>query len=191
MGCFDEHSCSTNNGGAGGCADDLAAVADELRQLKVDCGLRPYKVFSVVVEWSSGELYRGCETVICEQEFTPTPYIDLRPMYTVMSPVGQLEHGDVVMREISPTLSEDQVRNLCFDGFELKNGQQKYIEVRYDERNGTPERRRRFVIRGVPWHDAERFEWVVTLSDQNIERDRAGLPEEIHEINPPKVYRPS
>lgn len=170
--------------------EEMSPLVDEMRQLQTEFGTRPYRVFSVITEWSSGELYRGDERVICEKEFLPTPLIDLRPMYSVMSEAGIIQHGDVVMREISPSLTEDQIRELCFNGVDLKPGQQGYIEVVHDRRKGNSPERRRFTVRGAPWHNAEKFEWIVTLSDEEIPRNRDGsLPEKT--LNPVTIYRPS
>lgn len=172
--------------------EEMAELADEMRQLQTDFGQRPYRVFSVTTQWSAGEIYRGDESVICEKEFLPTPFVDLRPMYTTMTEAGRFEHGDIVLREVSPSLTEDQIRELCFNGVELPPGQQGFIEIRYDSRKGGQPERRRFSVRGVPWHDAERFEWVVTLSDEEQPRNRDGSLKQEHLVNPPvDVYRPS
>jgi hypothetical protein len=169
--------------------EESSELVDELRQLQAESGLRPYRVFCVLVEWSGGELYRGTSRVLSEKEFLPTPFVDLRPMYSLMSEAGRFEHGDVVLREISPSLTEDQVKELCSNGAELPPGQQSFIEVRHDERKGNEPTRRRFTTRGVPWHNAEEFEWIVTLSDEEENRRRDGaLPEKT--LDPIRVYRP-
>lgn len=170
--------------------EEQSGLVDELRQLQTDVGLRPYRVFSVIVKWDSGELYRGTQSIVGEKEFLPTPLVDLRPMYSVVKESGVFEHGDVVLREISPSLTEDQIRELFFNGAELPPGQQGYIEVRHDARKGNTPRRRRFIVRGAPWHDAERFQWIASLSDE--EHDRLPSGELIEKtLNPPTIYRPT
>lgn len=170
--------------------EESSALVDEMRQLSVDAGQRPYRVFSVIVEWSSGELYRGTQKVVCEKEFLPTPLIDLRPMYTTIREAGVFERGDIVMTEISPSLTEEQVSQLCFNGVHLPDGQQGYIEIQHDSRKGNNPKRRRFTVRGVPWHDTEKFQWVATLTDE--EPDRLPSGEFIEKTtDPPRIYRPS
>jgi hypothetical protein len=170
--------------------ESFSSLADDMRQMLTDFGMRPYRVFSVITEWSSGELYRGDERVVSEKEFLPTPLVDLRPIYTTMTEAGLMESGDLFMREISPSLTEDQVRQLCFNGEPLGAGQQGYIEIRHDTRKEMLTERRRFTVRGAPWHDAEKFEWVVSLSEEEGARERDGSIEGV--ASPaPKVYRPS
>lgn len=170
--------------------EEQSELVDELRQLQTEFGLRPYRVFSVVVEWDSGELYRGTQRIVGEKEFLPTPLVDLRPMYTLLREAGTFEHGDIVLREISPSLTEDQIKELFFNGAKLGPGQLGYIEVRHDARKGNEPSRRRFVVRGAPWRDAERFQWIATLSDE--EHDRLPNGELIEKtLDPPKIYRPT
>ena len=171
-------------------AEDLGDVADDMRQLYTDFGLRPYRVFSVIIEWTGGELYRGEPRVICEKEFLPTPYIDLRPLYSNYTEAGILQHGDIVMREVSPSITEDQIRELCFNGEPLPKNQQGFIEVTHDRRKGNMPKRRRFVVRGAPWHDAEKFQWVVALSEEDDERNRNGAINQ-PTLDPPRIFRPS
>ena len=170
--------------------EEQSQLVDEMRQMQTDAGLRPYRVFSVIVEWDSGELYRGKQRVVGEKEFLPTPLVDLRPMYTNMREAGVFEHGDIVLREVSPSLTEAQVGELFFNGAKLPPGQQGYIEVRHDARKGNEPPRRRFTVRGVPWHDAERFQWIATLSDEEPDRLPNGDIVE-KTTNPPNIYRPT
>jgi len=146
-------------------------VADELRQLYTDLGLRPYRVFSVLQGWSGGKVGDGIPRVLREVEFLPTPLVDLTPVRRRPTEGGFTEDGTVTLHEISPRLTEDQVQQLCSP--QLLPGQESYVEVRHDARDGETTRRR-FTVQGVPFRKAGKFEWWVRLVKANPDRGRAG-----------------
>ena len=167
--------------------EDLGALADDLRQLYTDIGLRPYRVFSVVVAWSGGAVGRGTPAVVSEKELLPTPEVDLRPVRSEMRTGGKVEEGEARLRQISPRYTEEDVEVL-FHRHPLPPGHEGFLEVRVDARDGETERRR-FVVRGAPYRKAEAFEWVVGISRQRQDRkpngqldERTALPERL--INP-------
>ena len=167
--------------------DTLGEVADMMRTLQANLGMRKYRVFSILSQWSGGELYVGKESIAEEIEFTPTPFIDLRTLYTAMTEAGQQEEGEIVLKEISYGFTEEQVRALCLMDRELQPGQQTYIEVRHTD----PEaRRRRFTVRGVPWQDADTLEWIVSLSVEEEPRELSGAPATTT-LNPIQTFRPA
>lgn len=152
-------------------AEELGEVADDLRQLYTDEGLRPYRVFVVVVTWSGGEPDRGEARVESEREFLPTPLLDLRPLRKRNRSGGTVERGQCRLTQVSPTMTEDEIQGL----FHVKRGSQVFVEVRHDERDGNA-KRRRFWVDGAPWRDAEGFQWVVPLAAQQGARSRSGAP---------------
>jgi len=156
--------------------EQLGKVADDLRQLYTDLGLRPYRLFSVVEGWSGGEEGRGTLTTLSEREFLPTPNLNLKPLRIRLPEGGYSDNGFHTITEISPRLTEDQIRGLLH-GAPLPPGQYGYLETRIDSRDGQTERRR-FVVRGVPWRDAENFQWVVKCSPQQPSRHRNGTPDQ-------------
>lgn len=152
--------------------ETLGSVADDLRQVNVDLGGRPYRCFSIVVRWSGGEVGKGQASVISEVELTPTPHVDLRPMRSEMTAAGKKEKGYIKLTEISPRFTEDDIRSV-FHVQPVPVGHQGFIEVRHDARDGETVRRR-YTVRGVPWRDIDNFQWVARLSDEEQGRDRAG-----------------
>lgn len=155
--------------------EQLGPAIDSLRQLYSDFGLRPYRVFSVVYEWTGGDVGRGTPRVISESELLPTPIVrDTAGVLGEQRSAGLVERGTVRIEQVSPRYTEDEVRTL-FHQLPLKPGQQGFIELRIDARDGNTERRR-FVVRGVPYRDAGAFQWKVTLLRQDEDRSRAGLP---------------
>lgn len=151
-------------------AEDLGAVVDDARAIASELGLRPYRIFSVRVVWSGGEVGRGTPSSE-EREFVPTPKI-AEPSVTGEPRTGGLvERGSARLTQVSPRYTEDEVRGLC--GCDATPGVEVFVEARIDARDGSTERRR-FVVRGMPFRDAERFEWRVNLIRQDSDRDREG-----------------
>lgn len=151
--------------------EDLGELADDLRQMYTDFGLRPYRVWSVTYRWTGGGIGLGEMVLASETEMLPTPKFTTTVKRKPQD-AGYVERGDAKLREISPRYTEDQVRSL-FHREPLPKGFQGFIEVRIDERDGNAQRRR-FTVSDVPYRDAEKFEWVATLTKQDADRDRAG-----------------
>lgn len=154
-------------------------TVDLLRQLYTDFGLRPYRIFSVVVRWSGLEPGRGTPRVISELELLPTPrLIDTSGVQGVVRSGGLVERGSVRLDQISPRYTEDQVRALFFLE-PLPATDQGWIEARIDARDGVTERRR-FIVSGIPFRDADGFQWRANLLRQDEDRSRAGVPANVH-----------
>ena len=147
--------------------ESLGSVVDDIRQIATDIGARPYRVFSVRVGWSGGERGRGLPTIICEEEFLPTPFVKDWFVRRELENVGSVERGIVELREVSPRYTEAQIMSLCpYPCGPDADGNETFIEMRIDSRDGTQVKHRRFVVANAPFLDAERFEWRVKLIPQ-------------------------
>ena len=168
--------------------EDLGSVADDLRQLYTDFGLRPYRVFSVLQHWSGGRVGAGTVAVVREIEFLPTPLVDVLPVKRRVTEGGFTEDGDTWLRQISPRLTEDEVQNLVAPGG-LQPGDDPFIEVRMDARDGLSERRR-YTVQGPPARDAGGFEWKVRLVKANPDRGRQGETSGERQAFPERLRNP-
>lgn len=164
--------------------NELQETVDELRQIATDLGVRPYRVFSVLIEWDGGAVGRGVARCVKEVEILPTPKVnETSGVQGEIRSAGLVERGSVTLSQVSGSYTEDQVRSMFMlaplgptaPGDGLKPGQETFIEVRVDARDGVTERRR-FVVRGMPYRKAEAFEWRVSLMRQDMERARNGQP---------------
>ena len=165
--------------------EELGAVADDMRQLNTDFGIRPYRMFSVVYQWTGGEVGRGEPQLIFEEEFLPTPKLTLvglvdrgyirASVEEVAEAGGSVERGTISVIEISPRYTEDQINWLFRQGGDLDPGQIAFIEIAMDQRDGLAPRRR-FTVSSVPQRNADKFYWSVELIRQELDRDRFGNP---------------
>lgn len=155
--------------------DELSDVVDEAQQLVADLGLRPYRIYSIIEEWSGGARGRGEVRILSVKEFTPPPVLNYSPIRRDMKSAGVVERGEVRLEKISPRYTEEEIRS--FFPISLHRGQYAYIEARFDGRNGGEPQRRRFTIASVPMLELPtRFQWVVKLQPQDDPRDAAGAP---------------
>lgn len=161
--------------------ESLGGIVDDIRQLATDLGARPYRVFSVVSQWSGGEIGRGEVQLLRETEFLPTPkLVETSGVRAEPKSGGIAERGTIKLREVSPRYTEDEVRGLLGTGplTDPATGiplaaVEVFVEVRMDPRDGVSERRR-FIVSGMPYRDGEAFEWVVSLLRQDQDRTRGG-----------------
>lgn len=155
-------------------AESLGDVVDDARQLLTDFGLRPYRVFSVVVKWSGGEVGRGHAELVRETEILPTPKMGaeqtgISTLENRMTSGGTSERGTVRMTGVSPRYTEDDIHDL-FHVQPLPLGHDGYLEVRVDQRDGRTICRRFTAL--VPSRRPEKFDWVVPLRRQSENEHR-------------------
>lgn len=154
----------------------FSGVVDGMRQLQTDAGQRPYRVFAVVVGWTGQEVGRGDPVVLSQVELLPTPMVRLRGIRFENKPAGKTDRGYVEVSEISPRYTEAELVRSFHVKPDLTEGLEVFYEVQRDARDGAEGIRRRFVLRGVPDHDAENFMWTIKLSAQDPARGKGGKP---------------
>lgn len=152
--------------------EDLADIADDIRQLATDFGARPYRAFSIIVSWDGGEVGKGDQRIESETEILPTPNVDISNIRYNVTTGGWTDDGFVKMYEVSPRYTQDEIRELFYR--DMESTEQSFIEIRMDPRHGCEPVRHRFVVSGLPFYDATGFQWVVTLKVQQEERNRDG-----------------
>lgn len=110
--------------------DNLTGVADDIRALYTDFGLRPYRVFLTWVRWTrdtnadgivagtemdllDGERGVGRAVVVREEEVLPTPRItSLNAVRKELDVTGLTEKGGIAIDQISPRYTEDFLMGL-------------------------------------------------------------------------------
>jgi hypothetical protein len=154
----------------------LGPCVDCIRQIATDLGARPYRVFIVQTQWTGEEEGDGLERVIGEREILPTPKVTtVGALGTEIRSAGQLEVGDLVVREISTSWKDYELRGVQADGSDLPEGVKQFFEIRMDLREPEAQTvRRRFTVSGVPELQATRVQWVVPLKRAMNERKYDG-----------------
>jgi hypothetical protein len=141
--------------------DDFGEVADDLRQLATDFGARAQRVVSVRVRWSGGGPGRGTASVVWERELLPTPDVRIYDLVSEAKSAGRVEAGLVRLRGVSPQYSESEIDTLCHLE-PLAEGEEGWLELRSDPRDGQAPIRRRLAIFGVPYRDVTGCQWILS-----------------------------
>jgi hypothetical protein len=153
----------------------LVPVADRLRALLTDFGLRPYTVSIVRTRWTGGRRGVGEEVVVEEIRLRPTPAIaDMTGVSAIASPAGLAEQGEILLSKISGTMTEEQLRGISSDGTAIDADEQFFYEIHFPRVDGSPGERRRFFPTSAPYYNAGGLQWQVQLRKQNAERQRGG-----------------
>lgn len=157
-------------------AAQLITVADQLRDLRVSFGLRPYNVRIIRTRWTGSTRGVGDEFVTFEMVLLPTPNVrDLSTLSEIVQPIGLDEVGAVLLNEISGRYSEQALRGLDSTGTPLGNNENIFYEIEFPRLDGGPSEKRRFFLRSAPMYRADKFDWQVRLEKSHENRTPQGV----------------
>jgi hypothetical protein len=157
----------------------LSPVIDNIRQIAVQLGLRPYRVFIVHVLWTGVKVGDGNPLEISRREILPTPRIrDMSATTEVLSAFGRVEEGGIVIDRISAKYSEDDLTGKTPDLIDpamprtgKRNGE--YFWEVQENRPGFPRTLpRRYVHAAAPTLMRGGSHWRIPLNKQNVDRSR-------------------
>jgi len=150
--------------------EGLASIADDIRQIAVDLGARPYTVHVVRVRWTGGEIGRGQPEIALDEPLLPIPLVgDIGQLSREMTEGGASERGDTVATGVSARYTEDDLDRF----FGCVPGEEPFLEVRIDDRDGST-RRRRYTLARPPERRPTRADWRLVLRRQGADRQRDG-----------------
>lgn len=156
-------------------ARKLIRVVDNLRNLRVQFGLRVYEVHFVRTRWTGGVRGSGEEYVVSDEPILPVPLItDINGLTETMIGIGIDEIGTLVLSEVSGRYTEDYLRGVGPDGSQIPPDENVYYEVYFPAVPGGEPQRRRFQLRSAPGYSAERFQWTLSLERARLDRTRSG-----------------
>jgi hypothetical protein len=150
--------------------EDLGPIVDDIRQIAVDLGARPYTVHVVRLRWTGGEIGRGQAEVSLDEPLLPIPLVrDIGQHERRLTEGGTAERGNAVMTGVSARYTEDELETF----FCQVDGEEAFLEVRIDQRDGTP-KRRRYTLARPPERRPTRVDWRMVLWRQDSDRQRDG-----------------
>lgn len=163
-------------------ANRFGRTADNLRQLATKFGIRPYRVFLVWQKWTGVERFEGDPVTLLELEILPTPEVQSLDSVAV-NPLtaGMLQMGMVRVKEVSTSLTYEQLKGLAIPGQPLLDHIPQpfsfFYELREDGRSGVKTVRRKYRLATEPTRDAGNVQWVLTLEKISEDRNRDGQSE--------------
>lgn len=149
-----------------------ARVPDRLQGLRVRLGAVPWRTFVLHYRWTGGEVGRGRPELVLATELTPSPMVlgegDLRqaPMEA-----GGDTQGGVRFTRISPRYTEDELNLFALD---LPAGEEKFLEVVHDGRDGMAPKRRAYALTSLPERNPTTGEWTLKATLTTDSRERYG-----------------
>lgn len=159
-------------------AQKLRPVADQMRDLLTQAGLRPYIVRLIWTQWSEGERGFGVEEVFQEEMLLPTPKVmNVETLDEMVRPMGTEEFGRVEVTQISGRYTENFLRGFDQTGAPVPENQNFYYEIEFPNENGTfPGIKRRFSIASAPQYYPGKFGWAIKLDKAIQNRNLNGTP---------------
>lgn len=158
-------------------ARDFIGLADDLRDMLTQFGLRTYAVRTVKIQWSGGKRGRGTAIVLAEETLLPTPKISaLDGLQELVQSIGLDELGSVELSQISGRYTEEQLRGFTEAGDGIPGDQEFFYEIEFFPHEG-PSHKRRFFTKSAPAYHPGRLQWTVRLEKVNNDRARGGDPQ--------------
>ena len=156
-------------------AGSFIGLADDLRDMFTQFGLRPYTVRRIRVKWSGQRRGVGQPTVIFSEPILPTPKVtDISGLSELLHPIGLDEHGSIRLSEISGTYTEDDLRGLDSSGKGAAVDEEFFYEIEYARPDGLAGEKRRFFPSGAASYNAGKLQWTLMLEKSNEDRGRDG-----------------
>jgi hypothetical protein len=171
-------------------ANRLGRVADDVRQIATNIGVRPYRVFLIWTKWvGTGTVERGegTEYIIQKLEILPTPRVtSLDGLSLSIAHAGVIPIGSVRVDRISVRrFTEDVLKGKAFPCDPLPFGErieEKHIpepydffwEIVEDGRGDCPAKRRRFRPMTEPVRRPGKPDWTLMLDRVSLDRNRLG-----------------
>jgi len=158
-------------------ARDFVDLADDLRDMLTQFGLRTYKVSMVRIEWTGGKRGRGTAYVKEETPILPTPKISsLDALQDIVLSAGRTESGSIDLSQISGRFTEEQLQGFSEQGDGIPPNQEFFYEIEFFPHEG-PSKKRRFFIKSAPSYTPGRLQWSVRLERANDDRAYNGNPQ--------------
>jgi hypothetical protein len=159
-------------------ARDFVGLADDLRDMLTQFGLRTYAVRTVRIQWSGGKRGRGSPVVIAEDAVLPTPKLaTFDGMQELAQSIGISEVGSIELTQVSGRYSEEQIRGFSDVGDPIPPDQEFFYEIEFFPNDNGPSRKRRFNVKSAPTYYPGKLQWQVRLERSNDERARNGDPQ--------------
>lgn len=158
-------------------ANRLAPMADRLRQLKTNFGIRAKRVYLV---WTKYQNVRGegDEVEIKRVELLPTPKVsEVNAIAFMMSTGGVIPTGSLRLSEVSLNYTSDQLEGLYVPEKhedEIPKNYKFYYEIVEDGRGDPMPTRQRFRLSAKPNRNETKLSWDITIERTSNDPDRYG-----------------
>jgi hypothetical protein len=162
-------------------ANRLVRVADNVRQIATNLGIRPYRVFLVWTTFDGEERGEGTERELARVEILPTPKTaELTSLQQAPYAAGVLTTGTLRLDRISAGFTAAQLSGLEVPGKgqlpDMPQNIDFWYEIREDGRGNDRPVPLRFRLATSPYRAAGKVSWSVVLERQDEATQMDGLP---------------
>lgn len=154
----------------------IQPTIDMARRQNHVLGLRQYRCFLVWQRRNSRQRFEEIKRI----ELMPVMMETVTSSYTTpvgleLGPAGLHAEGGLRLSEVSPAQVSEYDLLGKLDGRDLTRDEEFFYEVMHNPwcANDQQTRLQRYTLKGIPFHNAEKFCWEIELTDQELPR----LPE--------------
>lgn len=157
----------------------LIDIEDRGREIETQLGFKPYTVHVVRLRYNGGRRGDGPVEVVQDVPILPVPDIfGLDGITRVVTPAQVTEQGAITVAGISGRYTEDQLQAKAPNGAQVRADERVFWEVTFligDDGCALPGgQRRRFQPIGVPYYNAAKAAWSISLERAQQDRARDG-----------------
>lgn len=153
----------------------MIPVADNLRELAANMGLRPYILRMVWVRWTGPLVGRGNAIVERVEDVRPTPNIPKHGTDLEYMDAGAVNRGPIEVLEVSGTYTMEQLMGIGAGGEALDPNLEFFYETEKLRPDGSASNKLRWSLSGEPTWYPGALSWRFTLVPSQAARDRSGF----------------
>ncbi len=167
-------SCTGSEACGANLIESLSKVADNVRGIAGNMGLRPYEVRIVTVRWTGGYRGEGVPEVVSLLRLEPTPLVEsISNIDQRLEAFGLDDVGNIQISEISLRYNEDILLGRSSTGDDPAEDTEVFYEVNLrTSLQGDPVLRR-FTPTSTPTYDPDNVQYTLRLASARGERHRS------------------
>jgi hypothetical protein len=153
---------------------NLSKVADNIRGIAGNMGLRPYEVRIITARWTGGYRGEGVPEVVDILLLEPTPLIEsISNIDQRLEAFGLDDVGSIQISEISLRYNEDILLGRDAQGNDPAEDTEVFYEVSLRTSVQTDPVLRRFTPTSTPTYDPDNLQYTLRLASARGERHRS------------------
>jgi hypothetical protein len=153
---------------------NLSKVADNIRGIAGNMGLRPYEVRIITLRWTGGYRGEGVPEVVDELLLDPVPLVEtINNIDQRLEAFGLDDMGEIQISEISLRYNEDLLLGRDSQGRDPAEDTEVFYEISLRTSVQADPVLRRFTPTSTPTYDPDNLQYTLRLASARGERHRS------------------